>query len=79
MVISLSLNDSAHNILNDVLKIYGLVGSLLFNGFGVFDGFLVSVILSSVISPTGGMVMCFSSSHVKYLAPSKGFADLVFL
>ena len=54
MVISLSLNDSAHNILNDVLKIYGLVGSLLFNGFSVFDGFLVSVILSSVISPTGG-------------------------
>ena len=54
VVISLSLNDSAHNILNDVLKIYGLVGSLLFNGFSVFDGFLVSVILSSVISPTGG-------------------------
>ena len=39
MVISLSLNDSAHNILNDVLKLYGLVGSLLFNGFSVFDGF----------------------------------------
>ena len=67
MVISLSLNDSAHNILNDVLKIYGLVGSLLFNGFGVFDGFLVSVIVSSVISPTGGMVMCFSSSQVSIL------------
>ena len=42
VVISLSLNDSAHNILNDVLKIYGLVGSLLFNGFNVFGGFLVS-------------------------------------
>ena len=55
MVISLSLNDSAHNILNDVLKIYGLVGSLLFNDFSVFDGFLVSVILSSVISPTAGL------------------------
>ena len=67
MVISLSLNDSAHNILNDVLKIYGLVGSLLFNGFGVFGGFLVSVIVSSVISPTGGMVMCFSSSQVSIL------------
>ena len=50
VVISLSLNVSAHNILNDVLKIYGLVGSLLFNGFSVFGGFLVSVILSSVIS-----------------------------
>ena len=67
VVISLSLNDSTHNILNDVLKIYGLVGSLLFNGFSVFDGFLVAVILSSVISPTGGMVMCFSSSHVSIL------------
>ena len=62
MVISLSINDSAHNILNDVLKIYGLVGSLLVNGFRVFDGFLVSVILLSVISPTGGMVMSFSSA-----------------
>ena len=61
VVIFSSLNDSVHNILNDVLKIiYGLVGSLLFNGFtfSVFDGFLVSVILSSVVSPTGGMVMC---------------------
>ena len=58
VVISLSLNISAHNILNDVLKIYGPVGSLLFNGFSVFDDFLVSVILSSVISPTSGMVMC---------------------
>ena len=50
VVISLSLNDSAHSILNVVLKIllYGLVGSLLFNGFSVFDGFLVSVILSNV-------------------------------
>ena len=67
MVIALSLNVSAHNILNDVLKIYGLVGSLLFNGFGVFDGFLVYVILSSVISPTVGMVMCFSSSQVSIL------------
>ena len=67
MVISLSLNDSAHNILNDILKIYGLVGSLLFNGFSVFDGFLVSVILSSVVSPTGGMVTCFSSSQVSIL------------
>ena len=55
VVISLSLNDSAHNILNDVLKTYGLVGSLLFNDFSVFDGFLVSVILSSVISPTAGL------------------------
>ena len=67
MIISLSLNDSAHNILNDVLKIYGIVGSLLFNGFSVLDGFLVSVILSSIISPTGGMVMCFSSSRVSIL------------
>ena len=67
MVISLSLNDSAHKILNDVLKIYGLVGSLLFNGFSVFGGFLVSVILSSIISLTGGMVMCFSSSQVSIL------------
>ena len=66
-LISLSLNDSAHNILKDVLKIYGLVGSLLFNSFSVLDGFLVSVILSSVISPTGGMVMCFSSSQVSIL------------
>ena len=64
VVISLSLNDSAHNILKDVRKMYGLVGSLLFNGFSVFDGFLVSVILSRVISPTGGMVICFSSSQV---------------
>ena len=67
VVISLSPNDSAHSILNDVLKIYGLVGSLLFNGFSVFDGFLESVILSSVISPTGGMVMCFSSSQVSII------------
>ena len=67
VLISLSLNDSAHSILNDVLKIYGLVGSLLFNGFSVFDGFLVSVILSNVISPTGGMVMCFSSSQVSII------------
>ena len=38
MVICSSLNDSAHDILNDVLKIkYGLVGSLLFSGFSVFD------------------------------------------
>ena len=66
-LISLSLNDSAHNILNDVLEIYGLVGSLLFNGFSVFDGFLVSIILSSVISPTDGMVICFSSSQVSIL------------
>ena len=65
MVISLFLNDCAHSILNDVLKIiYGLVGSLLFNGFSVFDGFLVSFIRSSEVSPTGGMVMCFSSSQV---------------
>ena len=79
VLISLSLNDSVHNILNDVLKIYGLVGSLLFNGFSIFDGFLVSVILSSVISPTGGMVMCFSSSQVSILTVEKGCADLVFL
>ena len=65
MVISLSLNDSAHNgILNDVLKINGLAGSLLINSFSVVDGLLVSVILSSVISPTGGMVMCFWSIQV---------------
>ena len=32
VVISLSVNDSAPNILNDVLKIYGLVGSLFFKG-----------------------------------------------
>ena len=60
VVISLSLNDSACNI----LKMYGLVGCLFFNGFSVFDGFLVSAILSSVISPTGGTVLCFSSSQV---------------
>ena len=66
-VTSLSLNDSAHNILNDVLKIYDLVGSLLFNGFSIFGGFLVSVILSSVISPTDGMVTCFSSSQISIL------------
>ena len=63
VVISLSLNDSARNI----LKIYGLVGSLFFNGFSVFGGFLVSVILLSVISRTGRMVMCFSSSQVSIL------------
>ena len=62
VVISLSLNDSAPIILNDVLKLYRLVGSLFFNGFSVFD-----VILSSVISTTGGMVMCFSSSQVSTL------------
>ena len=76
MVISLSLNDSAHNILNDVPKVsyiyiyynlYGLIESLLITGFSVFGGFLVSVILSSVISLTGGMVMCFSSSQVSIL------------
>ena len=79
MVISLSLkSDSAHNILNDVQKIYGLVGSLLFNGFCVFDGFMVSVILSSVISPTRhGNVLLEQPSQ--YLAPTKGCADLVFL
>ena len=62
MIICSSLNDSAHDILNDVLKIiYGLVGSLLFSGFSVFDGYLVSLvsfILLSLVSPTGGMVMC---------------------
>ena len=80
MVISLSLNDSAHNILNDVLKIYGLVRSLLFNDFSVFDGFLMSVILSNVIRPTGGMVTCFSSSQVSILHLQKDTcADLVFL
>ena len=76
MVISLSLNDSAHDILNDVLKTYGLVGSLLFDGFSVFDGFLVSVILSSAISPTGGMIMCFSGSQVSILHLQK---DVLFL
>jgi len=64
VVISLSLNDSSNNILNDILKIYGLVGSLLFTGFCVFGGFLVSVILSSVIPPAGDMVLCFSSSQI---------------
>ena len=37
------------------------------NGFSVFDGFLVPVILSSVISPTGGMVMSFSSAVLLYI------------
>ena len=73
MVISLSLNDYAHNILNDVLKI------MLFNGFSVFDGFLVSVILSSVISPTCGMVMCFSGSQVSILHLQKDVLILLFL
>ena len=45
-----SLNDAAFHILNDVLKIFVLIGSLLFNGFSVFDDFLVSVIISSVLS-----------------------------
>ena len=76
MVICLSLNDSALNILNDVLKIYSLVGSLLCNGFSVFGGFLVSVILSSVISLTGGIVMCFLSSQVNILHLQK---DLLIL
>ena len=48
---------------------------MLFNGFSVFDGFL-SVILSSVISRTGGMVMCFSSSQVSILHLQK---DLLIL
>ena len=43
-----SLNAAACNMLFDVLKICGLVGSLLFNGFSVFDGVLVSVIRLSV-------------------------------
>ena len=69
MVISLFLNDSAHNILNDVLKIIFIWScwKLALQWFYVFDGFLVSVILSSVISLTGGMVMCFSSSQVSIL------------
>ena len=75
---SLFLNSSAHNILNDVLKIHGLVGSLLFSGFSVFDGFLESVILSSVISPTGGMVMCFSSSQASILHLQKDMLILFF-
>ena len=82
VVISLFLNDSAHNILNDVLIffiLYGLVGSLLFSGFSVLDGFLVSVILSSVISPTGGMVMCFSSSQVSILHLQKDVLILFLL
>ena len=64
MVISLSLNDSAHNILNDVVKIMFIWScwKLALQCFIVFDGFLVSVILSSVISLTGGMVMSFSSA-----------------
>ena len=79
-MISLSRNDSAQTILNDVLKIYGLVGSLLFNGFSVFGGLLVSVILWIVISPTGrwhGNVLLEQPSQ--YRAPSTGCADLVFL
>ena len=72
VVICPSLNDAAFNI----LEICGLDGSLLFNGFSVFDGFLVCVIILSIVSQTGGMVMCFSSIH---LTPSKGYADLVFL
>ena len=44
-----------------------LVGGLLFNSISVFDGFLVSAILLSVVSPTGGMVICFSSSEVSIL------------
>ena len=71
MVISLALNNSGHNILNDVLKISGLAGSLFFNGFSVFGGLLVSVILSNVISPTSGMVMCFSSSQISILHVQK--------
>jgi len=66
-------------ILNDVLKICGLVGSFLFNSFSVFDGFLVSVILLSVISPTGGIGNVLLEQPSQYLAPSKGCADLVFL
>ena len=70
-----SLNDDAFNILNKILKICGGVGSLVFNGYSVFDGFLVSVILLSVVSvillsvvsPTEGIVMCFSSSQVSIL------------
>ena len=80
MVISLSRNDSAQTILNDVLKIYGLAGSLLFNGFSVFDGLLVSVILWTVISPTGrwhGNVLLEQPSQ--HRAPSKGCADNAFL
>ena len=63
VVISLSLNDSAHNILKDVLKIMFIWSywNLALQWFleacssMVFDGFLVSVILSSAISPTGGI------------------------
>ena len=80
MVLSLSLNDSAHNILNDVLKTYDLVGSLLFSGISVLGGFLVSVILSSVISTIVGMVTCFSSSQVSILHFQKDTcADFIFL
>ena len=68
-----SLNDTAFNILNDILKICGLVGSLLFNGFSVFDGFLVSVILSSVVFLTDG----FSSSQVSILHLQKDVLILV--
>ena len=69
VVIRSSLNDAAFNVLKDILKICGLAGSLLFNGLSVFDVFLpvVSVILSSVVSPTEGMVMCFSGSQVSML------------
>ena len=73
----LSLNDSIHNILNNVLKIYSLVGSLLFNGFSVFDGFLVSVILGCNLSDRrhGNVLL---EQPTRYFAPSKGCADLVF-
>ena len=47
--------------------------------FSVFDGFLVSVTLSSVISPTGGMVMCFSSSQVSTLHLQKDVLILFLL
>ena len=79
VVVRSSLNDAVFNILNNILKICGLVGSLIFNGFSVFDGFLVSVILSSVISPTGGTVMCFSSSQVSILYLQKDVLILFLL
>ena len=79
-MISLSRNDSGQTILNDVLKIYGLVGSLLFNGFSVFDGLLVSVILWIAISPTGRWhCNVLLEQPSQYRAPSKGCADNVSL
>ena len=79
VVISLSLNDSTHNILNDVLKIYGLVGSLLFNGFMCLWWFPCGChpLECNLSDRWHGNVLLEQPSQ--YLAPSKGCADLVFL